>query len=113
MSAKCRFVEKLSGRALWLHCGESHFATQLIANPNSKNHSGAKRYSTVAVGLRDLRLNQHNLPLAEIALPTSIYLVDVVARAALSCARKASALKQTLRVARQPLAVRCGFARAR
>jgi hypothetical protein len=30
------FVEKLFGRALWLHPGECHFATKLIANPDSK-----------------------------------------------------------------------------
>lgn len=40
------FVEILFGRALWLHRGENHFATQLIANPDSKNHRGDKRYST-------------------------------------------------------------------
>jgi hypothetical protein len=32
------FVEKLFRRALWLHRGEYHFTTQLIANPDSKNH---------------------------------------------------------------------------
>ena len=45
------FVEKLFERALWLQCGECYFATQLIANPDSKNPRGAKRYSTVGVCL--------------------------------------------------------------
>ena len=43
------FVEKLFRRALWLYRGEYHFTTQLIANPDSKNHRGAKRYTTVGV----------------------------------------------------------------
>jgi hypothetical protein len=43
------WVEKLFGRAHWLHRGEYHFVTQRIANPDSKDHPDAKRYSTVGV----------------------------------------------------------------